>query len=151
MFIIIPPDVNGAVGPNKVLEFLNNNLRIRDKQTGATQLTVGTATFWAPLLALNERLSLTDPKTTYDPYNCCFITIMQTTTTNAAVLVGVSQTSDPAGAWFLYRFNNLTGSAGGNYLLDFPCLGFNKNWVEVTIGRFTTAGAFSYDVALVLN
>ena len=33
-YIIIPPDVDGAVGRTKILESLNNNYRILDKATG---------------------------------------------------------------------------------------------------------------------
>ena len=151
-YIVIPPDVAGGVGPTRVMETFNNNFRVRDKATGATLTTVGTATFWAPVTLGNERNGLTDPRCTYDPYSCRWLVCMQTTTTNAAVLVGVSQTSDPAGAWFLYRYTGLSGSAGGNYLLDYPILGFNKNWIAVTINRFTSpAGAFSYGICLALD
>src|SRR6267378_3428350 len=44
-------------------------------------------------------------RTLYDPYNNRWIAVMQTVTTGAGdILLGVSQTSDPNGAWFLYRF-----------------------------------------------
>jgi hypothetical protein len=67
-YIIIPPDVAGGVGPTKVMESFNNNYRIRDKATGVTQLTVGTATFWNPVITDKTLLNqLTDPRTVYDP------------------------------------------------------------------------------------
>lgn len=151
-YIIIPPDVAGGVGPTKVMESFNNNYRIRDKATGATQLTMGTATFWAAVTLGSERLSLTDPRTTYDPYNNRWIVAMQTTTANGAILVGVSQTSDPSGSWFLYKFNGFALPPGATgYLLDFPILGFNKNWVTVTINQYNQAGSFARGIALVLN
>jgi hypothetical protein len=150
-YIIIPPDVAGGVGPTKVMCSFNNNYRVQNKSTGATISTVGTATFWAPVTLASERLSQTDPRTTFDPYNNCWIACMQTVGANGVVLVGVSQTSDPNGAWWLYRFSGLSGSAGGVYQLDYPILGFNKNWVVVTINRYTSAGAFSYGIGLVLN
>src|SRR5882672_3992527 len=104
LFIVIPPDVAGAVGPNKVMNTHNNNYRVLDKTTGTVISTVGTATFWAPS-GETALLSLTDPRTVYDPYNNCWISFMQTVTTNNAdMLVAVSQTSDPNGAWYLYRF-----------------------------------------------
>src|SRR6185295_3002332 len=129
-YIIIPPDVAGGVGPTKVMESFNNNYRIRDKATGTTISTVGTATFWAAVTAANERLALTDPRTTYDPYNNRWIVAMQTVLANGSILVGVSQTSDPSGSWFLYKFNGFPNPVGATgYLIDFPILGFNKNWV----------------------
>jgi hypothetical protein len=146
-YIIIPPDVDGAVGPTKVMEGLNNNYRIRDKATGVTQMTLGTATFWSPVAPVSELNQLTDPRTTYDPYNNCWIAVMQTVNANGDILLAVSKTSDPAGAWWLYRF---TGFAAA-YLLDFPIIGFNKNWIAITINRYTSAGSFSAGICLAVN
>lgn len=145
-YIIIPPDCGGAVGLTKIMSGLNNNYRILDKATGATLSTVGTATFWAPVVAASERLSLTDPRTLYDPYNNRWLAVMQTTTGGAGkILVGVSQTSDPSGSWFLYSFN--TGAT-----VDFPILGFNKNWISVNINQYNSAGtAFLHGTNLIVN
>jgi len=126
MFIIIPPDCGGAVGLTKILQGLNNNYRILDKATGSVISTVGTATFWAPS-GETDLLGLTDPRTLYDPYNNRWIAVMQTINTQN-FLLGVSQTSDPSGSWFLYRFN-----AGGT--IDFPIVGFNKNWISISINK----------------
>lgn len=143
-YIVIPPDVGGAVGPTKVMSGHNNNYRIFNKSDGAVLSTVGTATFWAPSgeTALN---GLTDPRTLYDPYNNRWIAVMQTVTTGAGnILVAVSQTSDPSGNWFLYRF--ATGAT-----IDFPNVGFNKNWIAVSINRYTNGGTFSRGITLVVN
>jgi hypothetical protein len=138
-YIVIPPDVGGAVGPTKIMEAFNNNYRIRDKATGVTISTVGTATFWASVVAVGERLSLTDPRTLYDPYNNRWIAVMQTVTSGAGkILVGVSQTNDPSGAWNLYSFLPTTGGPHPKgFTLDFPNLGFNKNWISITINAYT--------------
>src|SRR5262249_38922586 len=78
-FIIIPPDVSGGVGPTKVMCAFNNNYRVQDKCTGATLLTLGTATFWSPVITDKILLhSLTDPRTVYDPINNRWIVGMQT-------------------------------------------------------------------------
>ena len=143
-YIVIPPDVGGAVGPTKIMSGLNNNYRIFNKSDGSVISTVGTATFWAPSgeTALN---GLTDPRTLYDPYNNRWIAVMQSVTPGAGdILVGVSQTSDPSGNWFLYRF-------AIGFTLDFPIVGFNKNWISVSINRYSTAGLFQRGINLVLN
>jgi len=141
-YIVIPPDVEGSVGRTRILEGLNNNYRVLDKATGATISTVGTATFWAPTGAsLN---SLTDPRTFYDPYNDRWIAVMQTFASSADILVGVSQTDDPGGAWNLYRFN--TGVS-----IDFPVVGFDKNWIVVAINRYSAGGTFQRGITLVVN
>ena len=141
-FIIIPPDVDGAVGPNRILEGLNNNYRIMDKATGSPISTVGTGTFWGPTGAPGDQL--TDPRTTYDPYNNRWIAVMQTTQSSGLILVGVSQTSDPGGTWNLYSFN--TGA-----LIDFPNIGFNKNWIVVSINRYSNGGAFQHGTVLAVD
>lgn len=147
-YIIIPPDVSGAVGPSKVMCGFNNNYRIQDKATGATLLTVGTATFWNPVVANKALLNqLTDPRTVYDPIQNRWIVAMQTVNTSGLILIGVSLSSDPGGSWNLY---SLQLSPTG-YLIDFPTLGFNKNWICVSINRYTTAGAFNRGVQVVLD
>ena len=148
-YIVIPPDVAGGVGPSRVMESFNNNYRIRDKATGATLLTVGTATFWNPVVADKTLLNqLTDPRTTYDPIQNRWIVAMQTANATGLILFGVSQTSDPAGSWFLYAVSpGFTGAPR----LDFPILGFNKNWLVVTINAYTSGGAFSRGGTMIAN
>jgi hypothetical protein len=144
-YIVIPPDVGGAVGLTRVFEGHNNNYRVLNKSDGSVVGTVGTATFWAPATGgalLNE---LTDPRTLYDPYNHRWIAVMQTANTGAGlILIAVSQTSDPAGAWFLYSF--ATGAT-----IDFPNVGFNKNWIAVAINRYSNGGAFQRGMTLVVS
>jgi len=142
LYIIIPPDVGGAVGLTKVMSGHNNNYRIFDKATGAALSTVGTATFWAPS-GETDLNGLTDPRTTYDPYNNRWIAVMQTISTRD-ILIGVSQTSDPSGNWFLYRF--ATGVT-----IDYPILGFSKNWISVSINRYSPGGTFQRGINLVVD
>jgi hypothetical protein len=145
LYIVIPPDISGGVGLTKVMEAFNNNYRIRDKATGVTISTVGTATFWAPVVAVAERASLTDPRVLYDPYNNRWITAMQTVTSGAGkLLIGVSQTSDPSGAWFLYNFNSAQ-------TVDFPIVGFNKNWISLSINAYTITNTFNRGINLVID
>jgi len=143
-YIIIPPDVGGAVGRTKIMSGLNNNYRIFNKTDGSVVATLGTATFWAPSgeTALN---ALTDPRTLYDPYNDRWISVMQTFVAGGGnILVGVSQTGDPTGNWYLYRFST-------NATVDFPNVGFNKNWIVVSINRYSNAGTFQRGITLIVD
>jgi hypothetical protein len=143
-YIVIPPDCGGAVGPTKVMQGLNNNYRILNKADGSVVSTVGTATFWAPT-GETDLNGLTDPRTLYDPYNNRWIVEMQSTTTGAGdILIGVSQTSDPSGAWNLYKFP--TGAT-----IDFPIVGFNRDWVVVTINQYNGGGAFQHGIVLICD
>jgi hypothetical protein len=132
--ITIPPDVDGAVGPDRILEGLNNNYRLFDKATGAILGTAAISTFWAATGAG----ATFDPKTLYDPVQQRWIAVAlsDSRTTVSSVLIGVSQSSDPNGAWNLFRV--LGDSAGVNWV-DFPNIGFNKNWIAINVNLFTIA------------
>ncbi len=142
----IPPDTNGAVGLNKVFVNVNNNYVIQDKATGARQSVVSVDTFWAP----TGGTGFFDPQIQYDPYNNRWILAIASNSSSAttAVEVALSQTSDPAGAYTMYRFN--VGSATLNFA-DFPMLGYNQNFVAVAANLFNTAGTFTEGRVLVLD
>ena len=52
----------------------------------------------------------------------------------AAILIGVSQTSDPTALWKLYKVD---ADPRNTLWADYPCLGFNRNWIVVTANMFT--------------
>jgi hypothetical protein len=132
--IVIPPDVDGAVGPDRILETLNNNYRLFDKADGSILSTVSINTFWAGVGAGPTF----DPKTLYDPVRQRWIAVALSDARSAAssILLGISQTSDPGGAWTLYR---VPGDTSGVNWVDFPCVGFNGNWIAVNVNLFTLA------------
>ena len=129
----IPPDTDGAVGLTKILSGLNNNYRIFDKSTGAVLSTVGIEDFWGGL-----GITWTfDPKTLYDPVNDRWIAVAlafdENDLWNSVILIGLSQTPDPSGAWSLYRFQadpTLVDWA------DFPTIGFNKDFIAVNVNMW---------------
>ncbi|MEI6817729.1 MAG: hypothetical protein WCL14_14055, partial [Bacteroidota bacterium] len=132
---VIPPDTYGAIGLNHVMTTLNSQVRITDK-TGVVVSTVTLNAFWSPV---GGSPSTFDPKTIYDPYSNRWITtaFANPQTTTAALLIGVSQTNDPTGAWNLFK---ITVDATGTNWLDFPELGFNKNWIVISGNLFTRTG-----------
>ncbi len=149
-FIVIPPDVNGAVGPAHIFQNLNNNVRILDKSDGSVVSTVGVNTFWAATGASPN--NYTDPRTVYDPYNGRFIAIMQgdlDNSTGNSLVIGLSDTDDPAGSWHLYR--TILFLNGSSALYDFPTLGFNKNWITVSINRFNSGGALQGNTVITIH
>jgi hypothetical protein len=132
--ITIPPDVDGAVGPNHVVETLNNNYRFFNRTTGAVLSTISITSFWTPA----GGSGYFDPKILYDPFTQRWIAtaVSNAASASSAVLLGVSQSSDPTGAWYLYRV--LGDSTGVNWA-DFPCIGYNKNWIAINLNMFTNA------------
>lgn len=151
----IPPDTTGAVGLDKVVTMLNNNMVIQDKATGAQLSLVSLTSFFASTGATGSF----DPRIQYDPYNNRWVVaaVSNAQTANSSVLVGVSNSPDPQGTFTLFRFivGCAPGSPGCNAAggwADFPMLGFNKNWVVVSWNQFTiNTLAFTDGRALVLD
>jgi uncharacterized delta-60 repeat protein/uncharacterized repeat protein (TIGR01451 family) len=126
----IPPDTHGAVGPNHVMTVLNTQVRIQDRK-GVELSTVSLDTFWLPIGAG----SAFDPKVLYDKTadRWIFTAMGDAQSPFSAVLVAVSQSSDPTGNWFLYRID----ADQANVLwADYPSIGFNKDWIVVTANMF---------------
>ena len=151
----IPPDTTGAVGPDKVMTMLNNNVVIQDKATGSQLSLVSLTAFWTSTGATG----VFDPRVVYDPYNNRWVVAATSNaqSANSSVLVGVSNSPDPEGTFTLFRFivGCAAGSPGcnaGGGWADFPMLGFNKNWVAVGWNQFTiNTNAFTDGRMLVVD
>ena len=140
----IPPDVNGAAGPNHLMITLNTEVRIMDRD-GNPISTVNTGAFWHSVPGAGDSF---DPKIIYDAYENRWIFLMPSSS-NAALsrlLVGVSENSDPTGNWFLYVFDT---DPNDTHWFDYPNFGFNKNWIVVTGNMF--GGGFGYTSLFVLD
>ena len=129
----IPPDTHGAVGPNHLMVTLNTQIRVQSR-AGADLGTQGLDTFWS---GANGGAGAFDPRVAYDPYADRWLVAAADDQTNGGVLVGVSQNSNPTGAFQKYRI-----SAGVGFWADFPTLGFNQKWVVVQANIFTNADVF---------
>ena len=147
----IPPDTTGAVGTdsvNKVFVNLNNNYKIQNKATGAQVSLVSMRNFWASVGANGPF----DPRVQFDPFNNRWIlaAVSDGSSANTSVLIGISQTSDPSGSFFLFKIPARVGGdpAAVNFA-DFPMLGFNKNWTVVSINMF--ASSFNDGRVLVID
>ena len=130
---VIPPDTEGAVGPHHLMEALNSQVVIQDR-SGKILSAITNWTFWA---ALGVTQSF-DAHILYDPYaqRWIFSSAAGENSSTAAVLIGVSQTNDPTAGWNIYKVN--LGSSVN--WVDYPTLGFNKNWIVVQANIFTIAG-----------
>ena len=136
---VIPPDTHGGVGLDKVMSTLNTNYQVQHKTTGLVLSTVTIGGFWAATGANNPY----DPKTLYDPYNNRWIltAVSDRATAASSILVGVSQTSDPNGLYYLAKFD---ADAQNTRFADFPSIGFNKNWITIAYNMHTiSTGAFA--------
>lgn len=145
--IVIPPDTTGAVGLTQIFATVNNNYVVQDKTTGALSAPVSMDTFWTGIGATG----VFDPRTLYDPFNDRWIVsaVSDSLSANSSILVGVSQTGNPGGTYFTFRVD--ADSTNVNWA-DFPCMGFNKNWVAINVNMFViSSGASVANKALVID
>ncbi len=140
----IPPDVNGAAGPDHLMVTLNTGFRIMDKQ-GNVISDIGSGSFWYPLIGSGDTF---DPKVKYDPYENRWIIVMPSSSNvnSSRLFVGVSESSDPTGNWFLYSFDS---DPSDQYWFDYPNYGFNNKWIVVSGNMF--GSGFGYSVVFVIN
>jgi cell division septation protein DedD len=142
----IPPDTQGAVGPNHVVETLNGEVQIAGRN-GVVLKSVTLLNFWSSVGGITE---VFDPRVTYDPYSDRWITSggANPSAASSAILIGVSQTGDPTGAWSLYK---VAADPTATTWADAPTLGFNVNWIVVQGNMFTMANGFSSSTLWVFN
>ena len=136
----LPPDCNGAVGPNHYVEFINGNFTVYNKTNGSRIRRISDTSFWTSVAHVNNFPSggaLSDPRIIYDPVSQRWFASQIDLDPNASdptsesndFLVGASVTSDPSGAWqgFLFVADPDTG-----YFADFPTLGVDSNAVYLS-------------------
>ncbi len=132
-----PPDVTVAAGPAHVVEMVNLIMGVYTKSGTTLAITDLTVLF-------NTGTDfISDPKVQYDAgTDRWFATVTDVTTTR--VILAVSASGDPTGAWHLH---NVPGAATGD-CLDQPILGVGTNTVIVSVNAFgqlspsTCTGAF---------
>jgi PKD repeat protein len=126
----IPPDVNGAPGPEHLMVTLNTQVRIQDR-IGNEISTVSLGMFWSGLPGGGTF----DPKILYDSYEdrWIFVTCAGSQVGDSRIYMGVSETSDPTGTWFLYSF---IADPQNQVWFDYPSMGFNDKWIGVSGNMF---------------
>ncbi len=134
----IPPDTHGAVDSQYCVTAINPEVRIQDR-TGVTVSVAVLDGFWSSVLPAGT--GSFDPRVHYDPFNKRWILVSdavnQAGFTSSTILVAVSVTNDPTGAWNTYAIPvDPTGAAW----LDFPNVGFNKYWVAIAGNMFPNTG-----------
>lgn len=139
-FTAIPPDTQGAVGPQHVVTMLNTQVTIHSR-SGAPRANfpISLNGFWSPLGNFKDTF---DPRIEYDASADRWIACAAVNGESAtsALLLAVTQTGDPGGVWNYFKVDVGSSNRWG----DFPALGFNANWVAVSMNLFQIRGAASY-------
>ena len=148
-----PPDVSGDVGPNYYMQMVNVRLQIWDKFGNSLYGPVNLGTLWSGFpgpwaSSLNDG----DPVVLYDDMADRWLA-SEFSLPNGGngpeyILVAISQTSDPTGAWYRYGFEM-------PQFPDYPKFGVWSDGYYMSANRFapsytgTYAAAFQRDSMLV--
>ncbi len=129
----IPPDTHGAVGPRHLMTTLNTQVRIQDRNGGIVS-TVSLEAFWASA----DAPDVFDPKVVYDPFagRWFFTACGNPRSATSSILIAVSWTDDPTGTWNIFRID---GDSSNLRWIDYPSIGFNKQWIVVNANTFSVA------------
>ncbi len=155
-FSLEPPDQGLCIGNGFIVESVNLALAVYRRDNGA--LVSGPA-------ALNQFFGLrpavvrstppvfgdflSDPRCFYDAtVKRFFLTILQISVDPAtgnllpdtSVLIAVSQSSDPTGAWNRFRLRTTSHGVGCPCFGDQPLIGFDANGLYISTNAFSLAG-----------
>jgi Bacterial cadherin-like domain len=127
-----PPDTDGAVGPNAVVELLNNVYRVYDK-AGALLQTSSSQDFWLNAGATFPGFAF-DPRVVYDPASQrWFASAADNPFSPNTILLAVSNTSDPTQGW---QAISTPSDPTGQTWADFDRLGVNQSGVFIAVNMF---------------
>jgi hypothetical protein len=150
-----PPDTQVAVGPTWVLEMVNSLGQVYDKTGAVYPQAIGTFgldglfdfAFFSQTYFNSEQFTAADPRVLYDPSTGRFyasILALNTSTHDSMVLLGVSDTSDPAGFWTIYVMD-LEGPLPNftPYICDQPKLGYSADKFVLSCTLFDSTNTFA--------
>jgi hypothetical protein len=154
-FRINPPDTNGDVGPNHYVQQINLLVRVYDKSGVPLTAPFKLSSLFAPLGGLCATNDNGDPVVLYDPLADRWLLSQFGFTSPGSPpyheCIAISQTSDPAGAYYLYDF-----ITPGDNFPDYPHLGvwpdaYYMTTVQFFFGSsFNGSGAFAFERAKML-
>jgi hypothetical protein len=136
----VPPDTNIAVGPNHIVEWVNNAFVVFDKQGGQVHAPVDDSTFWGSSTC-NQLGGYSDPIIQYDKIADRWIVgevaipLLPPTLGQYAQCFAVSTTSDPTGSYYMWAYGF------GNNLNDYPKIAVWPDAYYVTWNIFGGGGS----------
>jgi hypothetical protein len=137
----LPPDPNGAVGPNHYVQTVNAAFAIYDKAGNVIKGPTAINVLWssAPPPTSSSACALNndgDPVVVYDQLADRWIISQFTVSTPYAECIAVSQTGDPTGSYWLYQFN-----LSFNVFNDYPKLGVWPDGYYMSANQFPRDGS----------
>src|SRR5512140_1735234 len=148
---IVPPDTMGAAGPNHLVSLLNSDFGVFSKTSGAVLQKITLQSFWGSLgtAAGQPADSPYDTKIFYDPSSGRFFAVTlggPNSPTDSWILVAVSSTPDPTGAWSKWAIDADLDNKTQQFenWADFPGVGVDSNNLYVCATVFSNSNVFQY-------
>jgi len=143
-YYMIPPDPNGAAGPNYLVDVVNSSIEIYNK-TGNLQNRQALQDFFA---SQNPTTHTFDPKVLYDQYENRFVVVtlekedngLNDPNNKSVIYVAVSATDDPNGSWYYATIDGKFIIDSNDYWTDYPALGVDDKAVYITGNLFQFGG-----------
>ena len=139
---LLPPDPNGAVGPNHFVELINGRFTVYNKTNGVRVRTMTGLSFLSNAgVNVPNNWLVTDPRLIYDPSAQRWLALQVDYDPSGAVttnrfLLAISATSDPTGSW---KGVALPGDINGLDFADFPTLGLDAQNVYLSADLFDSS------------
>ncbi|MCD6011166.1 MAG: hypothetical protein K0Q79_1028 [Flavipsychrobacter sp.] len=125
----IPPDNSSAVSAGyKAVSVMNSSISVHDAYSGAYLYGKGLKPFSSVVGLMHPFNDYRfDPKVLYDQENDRFICIMLNSASSAVnwIVIGFTQTNDPAGTWNFYKF--FGNFANDSTWFDYPAFAVTKD------------------------
>jgi len=149
-----PPDTMGSVGPDHVIELVNDKYKVFEKGANGTSVVdIPDRTFWSSGahvgLGNSDTSSPFDPRIEYDPFVGRFyaVDVDFRSSADASYLFAVSKTSNPLDGWDGWRID---GDSTDRAWPDFPTMGFDADNVYITAKLFPNTSGGSKGQLLIL-
>jgi hypothetical protein len=132
------PDVDGAVGPNHVVEFINGDFKAYEKRTGKLVLAETSDAFWDKALGTTygPNPDNKDPRIVYDARaQRWYASAQRPARGDTSLVVARSDTADPTAGWKGVAFY-VDAKRTPDTFGDFDQLGFNADAILISINQF---------------
>jgi Bacterial Ig-like domain (group 3) len=139
----LPPDPNIAVGPNHIVQWVNNAFVVFDKQGTQLQAPVSDSTFWGIASTCYQGGGFSDPIVQYDRaadrwlIGEVALPLFPGLFGQYAQCFALSVTSDPTGAYYLWAYGFK------NDINDYPKIGVWPDGYYLTWNIFTGGSTFA--------
>jgi uncharacterized repeat protein (TIGR01451 family) len=152
----IPPDTEGNVGPNHIVEFINGNFEVFDKTTGASIENRSLANFWSVKVGIpptnNGRIF--DPKIIFDHSSGRWFASSEDSAIDADMdgvnevsnnfYIARTDTDDPTGDWDFVTV--VADSVGGIDFHDYPQTGLDADGFFICTQDFPSGEESCYSI-----